>query len=191
MPLSPPALCGRGCGAAGENSGKGELAVEHWVEIDPEVETAPELEEALRRAVEGALAAEGVDVPCVVEICLTDDEGIHQTNLDMRGVDAPTDVLSFPMFELEPGEKPQAEWADPDTDKVLLGDMMISLERARAQAAEYGHSLEREVCYLAVHSVLHLLGYDHLDEGPMKCQMRAREEAILGELGITRGEETP
>ena len=165
--------------------------MEHWVEIDPEVETAPELEEALRRAVEGALDAEGVDVPCVVEVCLTDDEGIHQTNLDMRGVDAPTDVLSFPMFELEPGEKPRAEWADPDTDKVLLGDMMISLERARAQAAEYGHSLEREVCYLAVHSVLHLLGYDHLDEGPMKRQMRAREEAILGELGITRGEETP
>ena len=191
MPLSPPALRGRGCGAAGENSGKGELAVEHWVEIDPEVETAPELEEALRRAVEGALDAEGVDVPCVVEVCLTDDEGIHQTNLDMRGVDAPTDVLSFPMFELEPGEKPRPEWADPDTDKVLLGDMMISLERARAQAAEYGHSLEREVCYLAVHSVLHLLGYDHLDEGPMKRQMRAREEAILGELGITRGEETP
>ena len=186
MPLSPPALRGRGCGAAGENSGKGELAVEHWVEIDPEVETAPELEEALRRAVEGALDAEGVDVPCVVEVCLTDDEGIHQTNLDMRGVDAPTDVLSFPMFELEPGEKPQAEWADPDTEKVLLGDMMISLERARAQAAEYGHSLEREVCYLAVHSVLHLLGYDHLDEGPQKRQMRAREEAILGELGVTR-----
>ena len=165
--------------------------MEHWVEIDPEVEIAPELEEALCRAVEGALAAEGVEVPCIVEICLTDDEGIHQTNLDMRGVDAPTDVLSFPMFELKPGEKPLAEWADPDTDKVLLGDMMISLERARAQAAEYGHSLEREVCYLAVHSVLHLLGYDHLDEGPMKRQMRAREEAILGELGITREEETP
>ena len=165
--------------------------MEHWVEIDPEVETAPELEEALRRAVEGALAAEGVDVPCVVEVCLTDDEGIHQTNLDMRGVDAPTDVLSFPMFELEPGEKPRAEWADPDTDKVLLGDMMISLERAKVQAAEYGHSNRRELAYLVVHSVLHLLGYDHLDEGPQKRQMRAREEAILGELGITRGEETP
>ena len=145
-------------------------------------------EESLKRVIESALKAEGVDVPCIVEVCITDDEGIHQTNLEMRGVDRPTDVLSFPMFELRPGEKPLAEWADPDTDKVLLGDMMISLERAQAQAEEYGHSLERELCYLAVHSVLHLLGYDHLDEGPMKEQMRGREEAILGGLGITREE---
>ena len=164
--------------------------MEHQIWVEAEVPApaglAARLEEALRRAVEGALDAEGVDVPCVVEVCLTDDAGIHQTNLEMRGVDAPTDVLSFPMFELEPGEKPRAEWADPDTDKVLLGDMMISLERARAQGEEYGHGAQREAAYLAVHSVLHLLGYDHLDEGPMKQQMRAREEAILGELGVTR-----
>ena len=165
--------------------------MEHQIWVEEEVPAPAGLAARLEEAVNAALDAEGVDVPCVVEVCLTDDEAIHQTNLEMRGVDRPTDVLSFPMFELQPGEKPRAEWADPDTDKVLLGDMMISLERARAQAAEYGHSLEREVCYLAVHSVLHLLGYDHLDEGPMKRQMRAREEAILGELGITRGEETP
>ena len=165
--------------------------MEHQIWVEEEVPAPAGLAARLEEAVNAALDAEGVDVPCVVEVCLTDDEAIHQTNLEMRGVDRPTDVLSFPMFELQPGEKPRAEWADPDTDRVLLGDMMISLERARAQAAEYGHSLEREVCYLAVHSVLHLLGYDHLDEGPMKRQMRAREEAILGELGITRGEETP
>ena len=150
------------------------------------MDTPPLVEEQIRRAVLAALEGEGVEVPCVVEVCVTDDAGIRQTNLDMRGVDRPIDVLSFPMFELSPGEKPQADWADPDTGKVLLGDMMISLERIRAQAAEYGHSPEREVCYLAVHSVLHLLGYDHLDEGPMKAQMRAREEAILGGLGIQR-----
>ena len=160
--------------------------MEHEIQIDMEVETPAEVEDRLRQAVTAALDAEGVDVPCVVEVCTTGDEEIHQTNLEMRGVDRATDVLSFPMFELTPGEKPRAEWADPDTDRVLLGDMMISLERARAQAEEYGHSLEREICYLAVHSVLHLLGYDHLDEGPMKQQMRAREEAILGRLGITR-----
>ena len=158
----------------------------HEIYIDAEVESSPQLEERLKEAILAALEEEGVEVPCIIEVCLTDDEGIHQTNLDMRGVDAPTDVLSFPMFDLKPGEKPQADWADPDTDKVLLGDMMISLERAKAQAEEYGHSVEREICYLAVHSVLHLLGYDHLDEGPMKQQMRAREEAILGRLGITR-----
>ena len=160
--------------------------MDHEVWIDAEAETSPAVEEQIRRAVLAALEGEGVDVPCIVEVCVTGDAGIRQTNRETRGVDRPTDVLSFPMFELEPGERPRAEWADPDTDKVFLGDMMLSLERAVAQAAEYGHSPEREVCYLAVHSVLHLLGYDHLDEGPMKAQMRAREEAILGELGITR-----
>ena len=160
--------------------------MEHQIWVEEEVPAPAGLAARLEEAVNAALDAEGVDVPCVVEVCLTDDEAIHQTNLEMRGVDRPTDVLSFPMFELQPGEKPRAEWADPDTDRVLLGDMMISLERARAQAEEYGHSLERGICYLAVHSVLHLLGYDHLDEGPMKQQMRAREEAILGRLGITR-----
>ena len=162
--------------------------MEHEVYIDAEVELSPTVEEQIRRAVLAALEGEGVDVPCIVEVCITDDEGIHQTNREMRGVDRPTDVLSFPMFELEPGEKPDPDWADPDTNKVYLGEMMISLERANAQAEEYGHSPEREVCYLAVHSVLHLLGYDHVDEGPMKAQMREHEEAILGKLGITRGE---
>ena len=158
----------------------------HEIYIDAEVESSPQLEERLKEAILAALEEERVEVPCIIEVCLTDDEGIHQTNLDTRGVDAPTDVLSFPMFDLKPGEKPQADWADPDTEKVLLGDMMISLERAKAQAEEYGHSVEREICYLAVHSVLHLLGYDHLDEGPQKRQMRQREEAILGKLGIVR-----
>ena len=164
--------------------------MEHEVYIDAEVETPAAVEEQIRRAVLAALEGEEVDVPCVVEVCVTDDGGIRQTNLDTRGVDRPTDVLSFPMFELSPGEKPQADWADPDTDKVLLGDMMLSLERANAQAEEFGHSPEREVCYLAVHSVLHLLGYDHLDEGPMKARMREREEAIMSGLGLERRETT-
>ena len=162
--------------------------MEHEVYIDAEVETPAAVEEQIRRSVLAALEEEQVDVPCIVAVCVTDDAGIRQTNLEMRGVDRPTDVLSFPMFELEPGEKPQPGWADPDTGKVPLGDMMLSLERARAQAEEFGHSPEREVCYLAVHSVLHLLGYDHLDEGPMKARMREREEAILEKLGITRGD---
>ena len=125
--------------------------------------------------------------PCEVDVLITDDEGIHQINLEQRGIDRPTDVLSFPMFNYRPGQ-PQADGADADpaTGLTPLGDMVISLERARAQAEEYGHPLERELCYLAVHSVLHLLGYDHMDEGEEKAQMRAREEAILGKLGMTR-----
>ena len=155
--------------------------------MDTEVEIPVEVEEQIRRSVLAALEGEGAEVPCIVAVIVTNDEVIRETNLENRGIDQPTDVLSFPSFPMSPGERPQDCWADPDTKRVYLGDMMISLERARAQAEEYGHSLEREVCYLAVHSVLHLLGYDHLDEGPMKAQMRTREEAILGKLGITRG----
>ena len=140
----------------------------------------------LRRAVRTALAAEGVDFPCEVDILVTSDAEIHALNREARQVDRPTDVLSFPAFDLKPGELPGPEDADPGTGLVPLGDMMISIERVAAQAKEYGHSNRRELAYLTVHSVLHLLGYDHVDEGPMKAQMRAREEAILEELGIRR-----
>ena len=91
------------------------------------------------------------------------------------------------MFEYVPGRPPEgAADADPETGLIPLGDMVISLERARAQGEEYGHGTEREVAYLAVHSVLHLLGYDHMDDGPEKARMREREETILGALGISR-----
>ncbi len=141
----------------------------------------------LERAITAALEAEGVATPCEVDVLITDDEGIHQINLEQRGIDRPTDVLSFPMFNYLPGQPPaDGADADPATGLTPLGDMVISLERARAQAEEYGHPVERELCYLAVHSVLHLLGYDHMDEGEEKAQMRAREEAILGKLGMTR-----
>ena len=160
--------------------------MEHQIIFDAEVDVLPELEGRVRTVISAALAAEGMELPCEVNVLFTDDEGIHQINLDMRGVDRPTDVLSFPMFDLVPGELPGEEDADPATGLIPLGDMCISLERTQAQAEEFGHSPEREICYLTVHSVLHLLGYDHLDEGPMKAQMRQREEAILESLGITR-----
>ena len=124
--------------------------------------------------------------PCEVDVLLTDDEGIHQINLDMRNVDRPTDVLSFPEFDLKPEELPAAEDADPGTGLIPLGDMVLSMERVAAQAEEYGHSRQRELAYLVTHSVLHLLGYDHLDEGEMKQQMRGREEAIMALLGLER-----
>ena len=144
------------------------------------------LKRRLRHTVNTALAAEGVTLRCEINILLTDDEGIREVNRTMREIDRATDVLSFPMFDLAPGEHPGEEDADPDTGLVPLGDMCISLERAKAQAAEYGHSFEREVCYLSVHSVLHLLGYDHLDEGEMKRQMRGREEEIMKQLKLER-----
>ena len=161
----------------------------HEIIIETEVDGAEEYADLLRQVIPAALDAQGVDVPCEVDVLFTDDEGIHQINLEQRGVDRPTDVLSFPMFDLQPGEHPAGEDADPGTGLVPLGDMVLSLERARAQGEEFGHGTRREAAYLAVHSVLHLLGYDHMDEGPMKAQMRAREEAILEQLGITRDQE--
>lgn len=146
----------------------------------------PTLAALLRRTVKAALAAEQVECDCEINILLTDDAGIREVNRDMRDIDRATDVLSFPMFDLVPGEHPDEFDADPDTGLVPLGDMCISVERAHAQAEEYGHSFQREICYLCVHSVLHLLGYDHLDEGEMKRQMRGREEEIMSTLKLER-----
>lgn len=158
----------------------------HAIILDAQVEVEEGVEALLRRSITAALAAEGVDRPCEINVLLTDDEGIHRTNLEMRNVDRPTDVLSFPMFDLVPPEKPGEDCVDIATGLVPLGDMCISLERARAQAEEFGHSVERELSYLTVHSVLHLLGYDHMDEGEEKARMRGREDAIMTILGIGR-----
>ena len=161
--------------------------MEHEILIESELERDELWAGLLRETISAALVAEGVAVPCEVDVLLTDDEGIHQINLEQRGVDAPTDVLSFPMFEFTPGQPPAEEAEiDPETGLLPLGDMVVSMERARAQGEEYGHGTKRELAYLAVHSVLHLLGYDHMDDGPQKARMRAREEAILNQLGITR-----
>lgn len=160
---------------------------EHRIILEAEVEAPDTVEPLMRRVIAAALAAEGVELPCEINVLLTNDEGIHQVNREMRNIDRATDVLSFPMFDLKPGEHPEPGDEDPESGLVPLGDMCISLERARAQAEEFGHSVEREISYLTVHSALHLLGYDHMDEGPMKRQMRLHEEFILDKLGITRG----
>ncbi len=150
----------------------------------------PEARGLICSAARAALRAEGVLCPCEISVLLTDNEGIREINREFRGVDAPTDVLSFPLNELEPGRF-DAELceADPGSGAVLLGDMAISLERCQAQGEEFGHGFEREVMYLTVHSVLHLLGYDHVDEGEMKRAMRGREEEIMRSLGRPEGGE--
>ena len=132
----------------------------------------PEIFRAIKAAAVAALLYEQVDKPSEICVTLTDDEGIHEINRENRGVDKPTDVLSFPIGEL-----------DYDTGRIFLGDMVLSLERAEAQSVEFGGTFEHEVQYLTVHSVLHLLGYDHLDEGEQKAAMRAREKEIMKRLG--------
>ena len=138
----------------------------------------------IRKCIHAVLAQEGITVPCEINVLVTNDQGIQVINKTTREIDRPTDVLSFPMFQLEAGNPPTDwdEYLDPDTGMCPLGDMCISLERAVAQAQEFGHSVKREVGYLTIHSMLHLLGYDHLDEGPQKKQMRAREEAIAATI---------
>ena len=140
----------------------------------------------IRKVIRTALLSEGVTLPCEVDVFITSDRGIHALNLEQRGVDAPTDVLSFPALELRPGELPAADDADPGTGLIPLGDMALSYERVTAQAKEYGHSNRRELAYLVTHSVLHLLGYDHLDEGPQKALMREHEENVMEKLELTR-----
>lgn len=126
------------------------------------------------------LRHENIKAPCEINILITNDQGIQAINKASRNIDKATDVLSFPMFDLHPGAFPEdySQMTDPETGLCPLGDMAISLERAVAQAKAFGHTVRREVGYLTIHSMLHLLGYDHLDEGEMKKQMRSREEEI-------------
>ncbi len=163
------------------------MAVSHKIYVTREKRGLPHPEAylILRSAVAAALAAEGVGVPCQVGVMLTDDEGIRRLNREFRGLDAPTDVLSFPFNNLRPGEfDGSACERDPETGRILLGDMALSVPRCLAQGEEFGHGFAREAAYLAVHSLLHLLGYDHTQEGEDKLGMRAREKAIMASMGM-------
>ena len=143
----------------------------------------------IKKCIKQTLLAEGVPVPCEINVLVADDEEIRAINKASRDIDSATDVLSFPMFPFEAGKLPDdwSSYIDPETGLCPLGDMAISLERAIAQSDEYGHSIRREVGYLTIHSMLHLLGYDHMDDGPQKAQMRQREEEIAGTIrGMSR-----
>lgn len=137
----------------------------------------------ISRAVRAALEGEGINESCEVSVLLTDDEGIHRLNKEFREVDRATDVLSFPANDLTAGAFDPAECdRDPKTGRIVLGDMALSIEHAVAQGEEFGHGTKREIQYLTVHSMLHLLGYDHMDEGELKKQMRTREKDIMALL---------
>lgn len=143
----------------------------------------------IKKCIFAALDAENVPVACEINVLITDNSGIRAINSASRNIDRETDVLSFPMFQMTPGELP-TDWSayiDPETALCPLGDMAISLEKAVEQAKTFGHSAQREVGYLTIHSILHLLGYDHLDEGEQKALMRYREEIIAsGVRGVQR-----
>lgn len=158
-----------------------------------EINEREQLEELFRKAVEAALAFEKVTTPVEIGLQIVSEEEIRTLNRDYREIDRVTDVLSFPMLEYEEGELPcerveramQEGEADPETEEVPLGDIIICQKRAKEQAAEYGHSFEREMAFLSVHSVLHLLGYDHMVPEEEKV-MFSKQEEILNGIGLTR-----
>ncbi len=143
---------------------------------------SPELRCLVKAAIHAALDYEDFRKSAEVSVTFTDNEGIHEINKKERNIDSPTDVLSFPIMS---GDDSDAD-TDRTTGAVMLGDIVLNLERARAQAAEYGHSYTREVAFLTVHSVLHLLGYDHLTSDEADRDMRARQDAVLDMMGIKR-----
>ncbi|MCG0274752.1 MAG: rRNA maturation RNase YbeY [Thermosediminibacteraceae bacterium] len=151
--------------------------------LQSKIDVDQKLEELIRRTVELALNLEGVSGDAEVSVALVDNDYIHELNKTYRGKDMPTDVLSFPMHDI--GSK--SDFESNEEVERLLGDIVISLEKAKEQARAYGHSFEREIAYLVVHGVLHLLGYDHETEEERKV-MREKEEKTLQAFGLTREE---
>lgn len=162
----------------------------------------------IKRCIRAAARCEGVDVPFEVSVLVTNDEGIRALNSEFRNTDSPTDVLSFPMHDIVPAEVQEpagvtrskresgnaglpgkggeagsfSALADPNTGVLQLGDIVMSAERVIEQAGRFGHSTQYETAYLTVHSVLHLLGYDHIDEAEQKKRMRTREKEIMSRI---------
>lgn len=134
----------------------------------------------IRRACTAVLAEEGFLEPAEVDVSFVDDEQIRELNRDFRNIDKSTDVLSFPLGEDGVYDE------NPATGAKLLGDVIISVEHAVSQAEEYGHTLQREMAFLTVHSMLHLLGYDHVESEKDSEIMREKEEAVLIKMGLSR-----
>ena len=157
-----------------------------WENQQDKIEISDELFEKIKLSIETALEYEEFTDDCEISLTFVDNEEIRELNASSRGKDSATDVLSFPLLEQEEDGTLIIYDEDIVDGRVLLGDIVISAERAKEQATEFGHSLVREMCFLAVHSVLHLLGYDHeRSEDEEKLQFEKQEE-ILASIGITR-----
>lgn len=165
-----------------------------FFEKNTDEEIAFDYEELMKQVVKKSLEDEKCPFECEINLTLTTNDEIRQINQEYRQLDVPTDVLSFPMAEFDiPGdfskfmdEEQKSRYFNLETEEFLLGDIVISVERAKEQAEEYGHSLERELAFLTAHSMLHLMGYDHMEEEE-RMVMENKQEQILQELGITRG----
>ena len=162
------------------------------VEYDTEVDELINIEELFEEAARQSLSFTGCPYECEADLTITDNEGIRALNKDFRGIDDPTDVLSFPLLEFEtPGnfenvETGSADSFNPETGELMLGSIVINMTRAKEQAGLYGHSLKREVAFLIVHSMLHLQGFDHMEDEERTAMEKAQSE-ILKEMNIPRG----
>ncbi len=158
--------------------------------INIEYETDRQLhipyETIIRDIIPAALDYEGCPYEAEVNVLLTDNEAIHEINLEQRGIDAPTDVLSFPMIEFEREadfshvEDAAEDYFNLETGELMLGDIVISVEKVVEQAEKYGHSQDRELAFLVAHSMLHLCGYDHMDDGEREVMEEKQREILAG-----------
>ncbi|WP_022767300.1 MULTISPECIES: rRNA maturation RNase YbeY [unclassified Butyrivibrio] len=163
-----------------------------YVENEVDADFGFDIEELAKSVADTVLDMEGCAADIEVGLTITDSEGIHELNKEFRGIDSPTDVLSFPNVSYENagdfsvllGEQ-LVDLLDPDTGKIMFGDIVINEDRVRSQAEDFGHSVKREFAFLVAHSMLHLCGYDHMEEEEAKV-MEKKQEDVLGKLGITR-----
>ncbi len=144
-------------------------------------EITPETEKLFNDVITESLRYEEFDPQCEISLSIVNNDEIQEINKQYRNIDAPTDVLSFPLLTFEEGEQADVN----ENDEIMLGDIIISIEKAISQAEEYGHGLKRELAFLTAHSMLHLMGYDHMEDDERE-EMFAKQEAILNNLGITR-----
>ncbi len=144
-------------------------------------EITPETEKLFNDVIEESLRYEEFDPQCEISLSIVNNEEIQEINKQYRDIDAPTDVLSFPLLTFEEGEQADVN----ENDEIMLGDIIISIEKAISQAEEYGHGLKRELAFLTAHSMLHLMGYDHMEDEERE-EMFEKQEAILNNLGIRR-----
>ena len=144
-------------------------------------EITPETEKLFNDVITESLRYEEFDPQCEISLSIVNNNEIQEINKQYRNIDAPTDVLSFPLLTFEEGEQADVN----ENDEIMLGDIIISIEKAISQAEEYGHGLKRELAFLTAHSMLHLMGYDHMEDDERE-EMFEKQEAILNNLGITR-----
>ena len=152
----------------------------YWANEQDKKKAGFGMKRLIKKAIRGTLECENFNRNVAVSVTFTDNEGIREKNLEFRGIDSATDVLSFPMYDMRNGDLPE-EYGDCE-----LGDIVLSLERAEEQANEFGHSYERECAFLTVHSTLHLLGYDHVDSEEEEMEMREHQRVVMKKIGLER-----